>query len=403
MSVLPAKSNVKRNGAQAVQFVPERPRVLHLITSFDIGGTERQAVELLNRLDEGRFDVRLAVLGWRGALRERIAARFPSAPEFPLTCFYNANAIKQLLRLRKMMVEERIALLHTHDFYAGALGVTAARSIGTKVIAAQRHLKLSDRRVHDWGARYIHRMAHRVLVNADAIRDHILKMGVAGCEKIVVIHNGLDAPADVRALRERQREALLDELGLNPETRFIGSVAGLKSVKGHRYLLEAAAKIMKSDARIQLILAGEGELRDEILEQAKRSGVGARTLLLGHRQDSARLVAAFDVAVLASLHEGLPNAVMEAMAVGTPVIATAVGGVPELIRNGETGFLVPPADARALAEAIDFALSHAEQSDLIAMRGRRFVIERFGMERMVAAVESLYDEIIGGSQNGPER
>lgn len=389
--------DVERNSARAFQPGPERPRVLHLITSFDIGGTERQAVELLNRLDEERFDVRLAVLGWRGPLRDQIAARFPSAPEFPLTSFYNTNAVKQLLRLREMMIEERIAVLHAHDFYAGVLGATAARLSGTKVIAAQRHLRLSDRRLHDWGTRYIHKLAHRVLVNAEGIRDHILEMGSAGPEKIVVIHNGLNAPADVRSLRERRREALLAELGLGAGTKIIGSVAGLKPVKGHRYLLEAAARVMKTDTRVHLVLVGEGELRDEISAQAAHLGIGARTHLLGHREDSAQLAAAFDLAVLASLHEGLPNAVMEAMAVGSPVVATAVGGVLELIEDGETGYLVPPANARAMARRIEFALSHGDQSDLIAMRGRRFIIEGFGMERMVAAVERLYDEVIADS------
>src|SRR5262249_17127477 len=169
-----------------------RPRVLHLINSFDAGGTERQAVELLNRLDEKRFDARLAVLRWSGPLRRQIARRFPRAQEFPLDGFFNATAVKQLLRLRETMIEERIAVLHTHDFYSGALGVTAARLGGVKVIAAQRHLRLSDRRIHDWGTRYIHRLATRVLVNAEGIRDYILKMGSARPVKIVVIHNGLE-------------------------------------------------------------------------------------------------------------------------------------------------------------------------------------------------------------------
>lgn len=379
---------------------PGRPRVLHLINSFDAGGTERQAVELLNRLDEKRFEAQLAVLGWRGPLRLQIVERFPHVSEFPLDGFFNANAVKQLLRLRETMIEKRIAVLHTHDFYSGALGVTAARLGGVKVIAAQRHLRLSDRRIHDLGTRYIHRLATRLLVNAEGIRDHILKMGGVSPGKIVVIHNGLDAPpqseADARAMRKRRREELLAELGLDAGARVVGCVAGLKPVKGHRHLLEAAAKVMKADSRVHLVLAGDGELRDEIAAHARRMGIGARTSLLGHREDSAQLAAAFDVAVLASLSEGLPNAVMEAMAAGAPVVATAVGGVPELIEDGKTGFLVPPADSEALAERIEYALSQADLTRLIAMRGRQFIIERFGMGRMVAAVERLYDEIIDG-------
>src|SRR5262245_64027135 len=130
---------------------PRRPRVLHLINSFDADGTERQAVELLNRLNEKRFDAQLAVLSWRRPLRRQIVERFPYVPEFPLNSFFNANAVKQILRLRETMIAKRIEVLHTHDFYSGALGVTAARLCGVKVIAAQRHLRLSDRRIHDCG------------------------------------------------------------------------------------------------------------------------------------------------------------------------------------------------------------------------------------------------------------
>src|SRR5262249_28214742 len=235
-----------------------RPRVLHLINSFDVGGTERQAVELLNRLDEKRFDARLAVLGWGGPLRRPIVERFPFVPGFPMNSFHNAKAVKQRLRLRKTMIEKRIEVLHPHDFSSGALGVPAARLCGVKVIAAQRHLRLSDRRIHDWGTRYIHRLATRLLVNAEGIRDHILKMGSARPGKIVVIHNGLDASpqneTDARALRERRRAGLLGELGLGADAKIVGCVAGLKPVKGHRYLLEAAAKVMEADQRVHLVL-----------------------------------------------------------------------------------------------------------------------------------------------------
>src|SRR5262245_63758716 len=256
-----------------------RPRVLHLINSFDAGGTYRQALELSNLIYENRSVARLAVLGWRGPLRLRIVERFPYVPEFPLDSFFNANAVKQLLRLRETMIENRIAVLHTHDFYSGALGVTAARLCGVKVIAAQRHMRLSDRRIHDWGTRYIHRLATRLLVNAEGIRDHILKMGSAMPGKIVVIHNGLDAAPqdemDARALRGRRRAGLLAELGLGAGAKVVGCVAGLRPVKGHRYLLEAAAKVMKADARVHLVLVGAGELRGDIAAQVERLGIGA--------------------------------------------------------------------------------------------------------------------------------
>ncbi|MGH9752747.1 MAG: glycosyltransferase [Blastocatellia bacterium] len=367
-----------------------------MLNNLEIGGTERQAVELINRLDEKRFEAQLSVLGLHGPLCQQVATRFADVPEFPLTGFFNANAIKQILRLRKMMIEQRIAILHAHDFYSGALGVTAARLCGVKVIAAHRHLRLSDRRIHDWGTRYIHKLADRVLVNAEGVRDHILNMGSAAPRKIVVIRNGLDTSIDPRALRERRRAELLAELGFGADARIVGSVASLKTVKGHRYLLEAAAKVMKADARVHLILVGEGNLGNEITAQAAHLGIGAKTRLLGRREDAAHLVAAFDVAVLASLSEGLPNTVMEAMAAGVPMVATAVGGVLELIEDGKTGFLVPPAKPEAMAERIEYALSHTNLTGLMATRGRQFVVERFGMERMVAAVERLYDEVIDG-------
>src|SRR5262245_41987834 len=165
----------------------KKPRVLHLITSFEVGGTERQAVELLKRIDLRRFDVSLAALRLEGPLYQEVAATFPRVPQFPLTSFYNANAAKQLMRLRGWMISERADILHAHDFYAGLLGAAAARLTNVRVIACQRHMRLSDRRAHEWGTRLTHRLAHRVLVNSEAIRDHLLAGGHVAPEKIVVI------------------------------------------------------------------------------------------------------------------------------------------------------------------------------------------------------------------------
>src|SRR5215813_1752918 len=375
----------------------KRTGVLHLITSFEVGGTERQAVELLKRIDRRRFDVSLAAIRLEGPLYREVAAIFPCPPQFPLTSFYNTNAAKQLMRLRNWMISERVDILHAHDFYAGLLGAAAARLAGVRVIACQRHLRLSDRRVHEWGTRLTHRLAHRVLVNSEAIRDHLLAGGHVSPEKIVVVRNGLSAAAERAALdddgRAKRRSALLRELNLDEGAKLIGLVARLQPVKGHRYFIEAASRIAAAEPKAHFLLVGDGALRREIEEQAARLGVNDRVHLLGDRNDAALVPAGFDVAVLASLHEGLPNAVMEAMAAGAPVVATAVGGTTELIIDGATGFLVPPADADAMARRILDALRNPEWSARMAAQGRRRALNQFGMRRMVESVERLYDEM----------
>jgi L-malate glycosyltransferase len=370
-----------------------RPRVLHLINSFEIGGTERQAVALLKRLSPERYDVKVAALHNRGPFYKEIEDRFPDVPEFPLTSFYNLNAVRQLARLRAVMIHERVDILHAHDFYAGFIGAAAARLAGVRVVACQRHLKLSDRPVHEWGTRLIHRLAHRILVNSEAIRGHILTRDGAHASKIVVVKNGISPLANSSEARSL-RDNLCRELELASDSKLIGMVARLQPVKGHRFFLEAAARVIGKEPKAQFVLIGDGPLKGDIEDQAARLGIKERVHMLGDRTDAARLVAAFDLLVLASLHEGLPNAVMEAMAAGVPVVATAVGGTKELIADGETGYLVPQADAAALGVRIAFALANEIDRMRVAAAGRRFINAEFGVGRMVESVEKLYDELM---------
>jgi glycosyltransferase involved in cell wall biosynthesis len=393
------REKIERDRAESVR-TARRPRVLHLINSFEIGGTERQAVELLKRLDPKRFDVRLGALRKEGPFYEEVRSRFAEVPEFPLTSFYNLNALRQLLRLRRLMKRERIEILHAHDFYSGLIGSVAARLAGVRVIACQRHLKLSDRRVHRWGQRVIQRLAHRILVNSEAIRDYIITRDRAAARKIVVVKNGISPRAGAtehgvgEEVRRQAHDELCRELGIDLGAMLVGVTARLQPVKGHRYLIEAAAQVVRINPGAHFVLVGDGPLRGEIENQIAQLGITENVHLLGDRKDAPRLAAAFDLVVLASLHEGLPNAVMEAMAAGVPVVATAVGGTKELIADGETGFLVPAGDASALASRIAFALSNRAKSIEMAGGAYEFVMDRFGVNRMVESVESLYDEVI---------
>lgn len=376
--------------ARASEDAGARPRVLHLMTSFEIGGTERQAVELLKHLNPERYDVRLAVIRNEGPFYREIEPRFPDVPEFPLTSFYNANAIKQLVRLRRLMKRERIDILHTHDFYSGLIGGAAARLAGVRVLAAQRHLKLSDRRVHQVGMRLIHWLAHRILVNSEAIRERILEHDHSLQEKIVIVRNGVEQATVSRA---QAREVISRELGTSADATLIGIAARLQPVKGHRFFLEAAASVLREQPNAHFVLVGDGPLRPVIEKHATHLGIADRVHLLGDRTDVTQLISAFDLLVLSSLHEGLPNAVMEAMAARVPVVATAVGGTKELISDGETGYLAAPGNPSALADRILFALRDPNSANVVAAASAR-ITNTFGMDRMVESVGQLYDELM---------
>lgn len=416
MSAVAKQIDVKLTKATSGDKAGSRPRILHLLNSFIYGGTERQVTELLKRINLERFELHLGVLKYEGTLYEQLADRFPVVPEYRLTSFYDANAFRQYRRLREMLIRERIDLIHAHDFYSSTLGLIAGRLAGVRVLVSQRHLTLSGRRVHEWGQRLINRLGDRVLVNSEAIRERILATSNVPCEKIVVIRNGLITSEDESSLvgviggnghphsakavagngdTPTPREEICRELELGPDAKLVGMVGRLEYVKGHRFFVEAAAQVARKHPNAHFLLVGDGQLQDEIERQAARLGIADRLHLLGYRPDASRVVSAFDLSVLTSLHEGMPNTVLEAMAAGVPVIGTAVGGTKEVIKDGETGYLVPPADPDALARRISWALAHEEEMEKIAARGRQSVRSTFSMSRMVASVEQLYDEMIG--------
>ena len=262
-----------------------------------------------------------------------------------------------------------------------------------KTIASQRHLRLSDRHVHIWAERLINRLAHRVLVNSEAIRTQILMTRNISPDKIVLIKNALRLPDQVPAF-DAAHDRLCLELGLKTNVMIVGMVAKLRPEKGHRFFIDAACRIARSMNGVHFVLVGDGALRHETELQVKQRGIGHRVHLLGDRLDATGLCAGFDIAVLASLREGFPNAILEAMGAGVPVVATAVGGVRELIQDGMTGYLVQPGDAEALAQRITFALQDRTGRRSIAERGRRFVMNSFGAQKMVEAVQGLYDELM---------
>ncbi len=365
-----------------------------MIMGFDLGGTERQCIELLNHLDEDRYELRLAALHCQGPLIDKVQAKFSDIPEFPVSSFSKSSAYHQVRRLARFLKRERISILHTHDYYSGLLGVMAAQLRGIPVIAAERDAGNPHYTSREFGQKIIYRFAKRILVFSEAGQSRIAKNASGGSQKVVMIRNGLKVPKNFAEIRSKQREMLLSDLNLKDDATLLGTVARLQPRRGHLEILEATAQILLSRPETHLVFIGDGPLRDDIVFRIDALGVKDKVHLLGEREDSADLVAGFDLSINASQEEYLPIAVIEAMAMGVPVAAAAVPGTVELVKNFDTGFLVPPGNTEALTERISYALLRRDESVMIGQRGHRCIQNGFSLGQMVEAVEKLYEDVL---------
>ena len=370
--------------------------VLHLINSFHQGGTERQAVQLVRLLREGgRYRPRLACLDGGGSLRaEADRLSLGEIPEFPLNSFYDRNAARQLRRLARFMREQEFAVVHAHDFYTNVLGMAAATLARVPARVASRRDILGFRTpAQSFVERCAFRLAHRVLVNAGAVRDFLVGAGVPE-GKVVVLYNGLDMK---RAAPPEgfEHEAAVKALGLPPGRRFVTIVANVQhEIKDHPTFLRAARRVRDAVPDAAFVVAGEGRLLETLRAYADELGLGGDVFFVGRCERVAELLAVSDVCVLSSKAEGFSNSILEYMAAARPVVATEVGGAREAVGEGETGFLVRPGDAPLMAERVTHLLREPERARAMGERGRRVVREKFSCEAQLAGVEALYDEML---------
>lgn len=370
-------------------------RVAHLVLALRVGGLERVVLQLLARTPRDRFAPMVCALEEPGELSAEL-----SRMGVPLAVIRRRAGLDALLpvALARWMRREGVALIHTHNpsphFY-GALGAALARSVGPGPGPRLLHTKHGRNQP---GAR------RRVLVNrlASALTDRVVAVsedaravavGVEGVDpaRVTTIWNGVDTaeirPGDATAARAR--------LGLPRGGLSVGCVARLSPEKDHATLLAAFAALRARRPDAHLTLVGDGPLRKELEAEAAALGVAGAVTFTGTRSDIPEILPAFDVFALASRTEGISLTLAEAAAAGLPIVATRVGGNPEVVRDGVTGTLVPAADPAALAAALE-AMGAREDRAEIGARGRAWVEARFSAERMAGAYMRLYDEVLGG-------
>jgi len=238
------------------------------------------------------------------------------------------------------------------------------------------------------------RLSDRIVtISVSQQRDIVQVYRIASPDKVVVVPLGFDLTALVDA-RRAGRGHLWATLGLSADVPLVGFVGRLTGVKNPALLLEAVPYVLERVPDAHFVLVGDGELRTEIERQIAERGLAGQVHLLGWQRDMPAVYADLEALVLTSLNEGTPVTAIEALAAGVPVVATAVGGVVDVVRDGQSGLLVPPSDAPALAASIADLLVSPERGQALARAGQRDVLARYGRERMIAEMESLYQALL---------
>lgn len=369
---------------------PQAPStVLHLSSTSGPGGAETIVKRLASSLDPGRFRS-IVCLFRHGWLYDAVTAqgiptsviRINGAVDFQW-----ARAFRGLIR------KERVAVIHAHEFTANAYGSLVGQIMGVPVVATVHGKSyFSDQAKRRMAYRYVSRVSRMVAVSEDLKQFIVERAGVAE-HRVSVVYNGVDAADPPRA---EQLRALRTSLGLDGCDHVIGAVGSLYPVKGHIHLIKALPQILRACPRTRLLVVGQGELESSLRAEVASRNLEAHVRFLGFRSDVPALLSIFDVFVLPSLSEGLSMALLEAMAAGKPVVATRVGGNPELVLDGNTGFLIDAESPESISDRVVQVLRDKERAVRMGERGRRRVHDKFSFRAMVDRYQGCYEQAIGG-------
>jgi glycosyltransferase involved in cell wall biosynthesis len=369
-------------------------RVLHVVESGGWAGGEAWIARVAGAMHT-RFDLAVAVPE-TGALIPRLDALGVPVWHVPRGQLISPRALVDLVRLFRSVAP---AIVHSHGARSNVYTRLAARRAGVPGVVSTVHNSLFDypvapmrRRIYVALERVTSTIAHRILPVSRAIARDLVDRYRIDPARVTIVRNGIDADAFAA---EAVASGPLDVF----QRPLIGVVARMTEQKAHAVLLDALPLIRARVPGITCLMIGDGVLRSALEDRARALGVADACRFLGARTDVARLLATVDLAVLPSRSEGLPFAVLEAMAVGTPVVATNVGGVAEVVQDGVTGRLVRRGDAGALAAAIVSLLTDAGRSRAMGLAATRRVRTEFPLTGMVTAIEHVYDETLASGRH----
>jgi len=375
-------------------------KVLHIITRLCAGGAQEIALSLAKGLDKDIFDVTFAC-GPQDFSKEMAGKWNIKAVIIP-DLIRQINPVKDLAALARLYLfikKNGFDIVHTHTSKAGVLGRVAAKSAGAPVVFYTPHgsifhpvyygpfMRFVLSRVENFAALF----TDRIIACSDNEKNDFLERRIASRDKYITIYYGIKQDD---FLKDYDRGIIRKEFDIPEDFVLIGNIARLSPEKGHLYCLEAFKMAKDRFAKTKLLIVGDGILKPHIQAKINELDLGEDVIMAGHRDDIKEILAALDISLHTSIWEGLPVAIIEAMLMEKAVIATKVGGVPEMIENGITGILTPSYDKKALTEAIAMLINNRPLAKRLGKAARQSAKERFALETMLRNTTILYNSFI---------
>jgi len=382
-----------------------KTKILRIIARLNVGGPAIHVILLTAGLDKEKYETVL-VSGVEGPDEGNMYALADEKGVKPVivpNLGRELNPIRDILtlwKLYRLIRRERPDIVHTHTAKAGTVGRIAALLAGTPIIVHTFHGHVlhgyfgkTKTAIFRSIERFLARRSSAVIAVSESCRNDLLRYGVGGDDRVITIPLGLELER-FRRDPEPNRSEVRREWGVPPDAFAVGMIARMVPIKRHEDLFRAIPKVLEKFPDAYFINVGDGELKPQLVALAQQLGIAHRCLFPGFREDQERIYAAMDLTVLTSANEGLPVAVIESLSSGTPVVATRVGGVPELVRDGETGYIVEPGNIDSIAEGLLKAIADPAKTAAMGRLAQEETIRKYSIERLIRDIEELYGKLL---------
>jgi glycosyltransferase involved in cell wall biosynthesis len=361
-------------------------RIAYLIGHLEVGGAQKHIYEVVRRLDRSRFTPQVYCLKRRGPIVRSIEHLGIEVTDLKIgNSLSTPRSLYRLFKFAQQLRKAKIAILHCYLPRASFFGAIAGRIARVPaVIISKRNLDPQDSLKKVFLCRVANKWADMVLANSQAVLQHAVDVGGCRPDKLRIVANGIDTERYTNGFHNR----------LNCQAPIVGTVLRLEHYKGPEVFVKAAKRIVEEIPQTRFTIVGEGPMRAELERLSGSLGIVDRVQFLGERHDVDIILPSFSIFILPSLREGMSMALLEAMAAARPIVATAVGGNVNLIRDGVSGVLVPPGDPEVIAQAAIKILKNPEWAKQLGLAAQIAVLDHHSADSMVRRLESIYKDLL---------